>query len=280
MITPGNNDDLLLVEAYCDGELDAGATLAVERRLATEPRLKAHQARVMALRTAIAGAGLRVRAGDDDVRQRILSATRDPAGDPPKTPPPAFGNRTVDAGVVHLARPPQRRYALTQMAAAITAAAVIASGTTALVMGRAVPSSDIAAVIAGHQRALLAASPFDVASSDRHTLKPWFDAKLAVSPRVPDLSADGFQLAGGRVDIVGGRPVPTLVYLRREHLISVTAVPKSGAQDAASAEIHQARDGFAAESWSGRGFAYTAVSDISEAELEAFCDAWRKSAAL
>jgi hypothetical protein len=61
----------------------------------------------------------------------------------------------------------------------------------------AAPTDEIAAIIADHQRALLAAVPNDVASSDRHTVKPWFDNKLALSPQVLDLSDAGFPLAGG-----------------------------------------------------------------------------------
>jgi len=263
-------DDILLVEAYCDGELDAAAALALERRLEAEPRLKAHQDRVMALKAAVAGASLREEAGAD-ARQRILAAA---LGSGVHSRPGADGPANATAR-----RTGGQRFSMRQLAAAVVAASVIASGTTAFIMGRAPPTSGIAAVIAGHQRALLAASPFDVASSDRHTVKPWFDAKLAISPKVPDLAAAGFQLAGGRVDIVGGKAVPVLVYKRREHLISVAAVPQSGARAAGTNEEHSSRDGFVTETWPGQGFAYTAVSDIPAAELEAFCDAWRTAAA-
>ena len=76
-----------------------------------------------------------------------------------------------------------------------------------------------------HRRALLAREAIDIASSDRHTVKPWFDARLAVSPPVVDLAAQGFALVGGRADVVEGLPAPTLVYRLREHLISLTALP-------------------------------------------------------
>ena len=89
-------------------------------------------------------------------------------------------------------------------------------------------ANEIAAIVADHQRALLAAPPFDIASSDRHTVKPWFDSKLALSPQVVDLAGAGFPLAGGRVEIVDGKPVPVLVYQRRAHIISVVAIPRAG----------------------------------------------------
>ena len=63
------------------------------------------------------------------------------------------------------------------------------------------------------------------------TAKPWFDSKLALSPQVFDLSSAGFPLAGGRVEILDGKPVPVLVYQRRAHVISVVAAPRGGGED-------------------------------------------------
>src|SRR5258708_15937727 len=67
----------------------------------------------------------------------------------------------------------------------------------------------------------------EVASTDRHTVKPWFNVKLPQSPRVIDLAAQGFPLAGGRIDVIGLTPAPTLVYPARQHVISLTALPVS-----------------------------------------------------
>lgn len=259
-----SRDDRLLVEAYCDGELDAAAALALERRMAGEPHLKGHYDRVMALRSAIQRAP-RERM-NEQARASILAA--------------ALGEEPAKASVVALPHRPgtSRRFDLSQLAAAMVAAAVIASAGTAYVTGGRTPPSDVAAIIAGHQRALLAASAFDIASSDRHTVKPWFNAKLAISPFVPELAEAGFPLVGGRVEVVGGKAVPTMVYLRRGHLISVVAIPTPGAAERQGTEETVSRDGFVAESWSGQGFVYTAVSDLGREELDAFCEAWRNEA--
>ena len=65
-------------------------------------------------------------------------------------------------------------------------------------------------VVSAHIRALMAPQSFDVASSDRHTVKPWFAGKLPFAPKVVDLSTQGFPLAGARIDVVGLEPSPRL----------------------------------------------------------------------
>ena len=124
-----------------------------------------------------------------------------------------------------------------------------------------------------HRRALLAHEPIDVASSDRHTVKPWFDAHLALSPPVVDLSASGYVLVGGRVDVVNGAPSPTLVYRLREHLISVTALPPTRFSNGEGE--FSAIDGYETMSWSGGGFVYWVVSDIPRLDLQAFITVFR-----
>ena len=126
-----------------------------------------------------------------------------------------------------------------------------------------------------HRRALLAREPIDVASSDRHTVKPWFDARLAISPPVVDLAAQGIELVGGRADVVEGIVAPTLVYRQREHLISVTALP-SPRFTATPAAL--STSGYEALSWSDRVFVYWAVSDLPRADLDAFALVFQRGA--
>ena len=119
-------------------------------------------------------------------------------------------------------------------------------------------------VVAGHIRSLLAPQPFDIASSDRHTVKPWFTARLPESPQVPDLARQGFALLGGRVDVIGHDPVATIVYKHAAHSVSLTTLPPGQSVPA------QTIAGYNVRSWSDGDFTYVAVSDLPSADLAAF----------
>ncbi len=119
-------------------------------------------------------------------------------------------------------------------------------------------------VVAGHIRGLMAPQPFDVASSDRHTVKPWFTSRLPESPQVPDLAAQGFTLLGGRVDVIGHAPVATIVYKHAAHTVSLTTLRRG------QSVSDQAVAGYNVRSWSDPDFTYVAVSDLPAADLATF----------
>ena len=249
MVASIKDNDELQMNAYCDGELDPASAMEFERRLAGDETLKAGYNRLLSLRGAI----------------RSLPQ--------PDLPPglQARINSKLDADGSGLVRRPglsgrlsQRSWSLRALAAAAVFGAVISSSVM-LTMDRYDLREDVASqVVAGHIRAQLAAQPFDIASSDRHTVKPWFTSRLPESPQVPDLAAQGFVLVGGRVDVVGHDPVATIVYKHAAHTVSLTTLrPGQSVPD-------QAIAGYNVRSWSDPQFTYVAVSDLASADLAAF----------
>jgi anti-sigma factor RsiW len=236
-------DPMLLVHAYVDGELDPANALEIERQMASDPRLAAERARVEALR-------------------RVLDERL------PREPLPPHLRARIESAIGSRARTQPSWRAL---AASVVLAAGLASGSTwlAIAPGPAETTADL--VVANHMRGLMASQPIDVTSSDRHTVKPWFNGKIPEAPRVVDLSRQDFPLVGGRIDVVHRTPVPTLVYRYQRHLISLTAVP-AGSRAAAGLKMIE---GYNVLSWTDDGVTYWAVSDVTLKELEAFAEAFR-----
>jgi anti-sigma factor RsiW len=159
------------------------------------------------------------------------------------------------------------------LAACLALTALLASAGTYLATA---PRSDVAIedeIANDHHRSLLASSQTDVLSSDRHTVKPWFDRKLGLSPPTIDLAGEGFPLVGGRVAVVAGNAVPALVYRRRQHLITLVAMPQSAGQDQVETPRATVVDGYNTVHWAAGGFKYWAISDLDADELESFVTA-------
>ena len=252
-------DDIhLMIQALADGELDAATALAIERRIAADPALARQYESMVSVKQAVES--LPRPEVSDEFSARIAAL----AGAPPLTRAAVMTTRSL----------PRDWRAL---AASILVTAFVASGATYFITAPP-PDADLASAIANdHRRSLLAASPVDVASSDRHTVKPWLDRHVGLSPPAVDLADKGFVLLGGRVEVVGGRAVPSLVYRHNEHLITLTAVHETIGRSALPA--HLAAGGFDMIRWSGQGFSYWAISDMERAELDAFVAEFRSRVA-
>ncbi len=236
-------NDRLLLNAYIDGELDPAHVLEFEQRLAEDRPLADERARIEALRGAM--------------RERLPRATASPE---------------LRRRVAALARPRPfgiAKQQLAAMAASIMVAFAVGSAATYLAIRG--DRGELELLVSSHMRALMASQPVEVASTDRHTVKPWFNGKLPQSPRVIDLAAQGFPLVGGRIDVIGLTPAPTLVYRARQHVISLTALPGSLGARGPLRPI----DGYNAVEWTDGSLAYWAVSDLAAPELENFAKAFR-----
>jgi anti-sigma factor RsiW len=123
-------------------------------------------------------------------------------------------------------------------------------------------------VVANHVRSLLAAHLVDVASSNQHTVKPWFDGKVDFAPEVRDLAANGFPLVGGRLDYLNGKTVVALVYERNKHPINLFIVPASTNHSSELSAL--TRRGYNLIHWTRGEMDYWAVSDLNAEELHEF----------
>lgn len=259
-------DTRRLLHAYLDGELCAAAALDMERRLATDPGLAAEYMDSAALQRT-----LREHLAPEPMPQRLRDAILD-IGAPKAGAAVVAFRRSARAGF------PQSRARLALAAAALILALWLGSSAIHLASGwnpqeASASSAAFDAAVAGHVRALAAGTPVDVASADRHTVKPWFAGKVTFAPQVVDLTEDGFALAGGRVDVIAGRIAATLVFRHGKHVLSLTEALDPGGR--AAAPTHRARDGFSVEHWATGGIGFWAVCDGEPKEVDAFAIAFR-----
>ncbi len=246
----------LLLQAHIDGELDAASVLAFDRRLAREPALAEARDRLLALRGVLRGVP-RERASE-----RLRAAIAAHGEGAPRSiirfAPKATTRESLKRSVLSEWR--------MGMAACLVGVLFGAGLTTALLSPRA-QAPVMAEVVADHLRAVMAPQPFDVASSDQHTVKPWFTGRLPFAPQVFDLSPEGFALIGGRVDVLGGQPAASLVFRHDKHLISLTSQPVASALPGGG---QGSAKGFLVRDWVAGGMHYWAVSDIAPEELDVF----------
>jgi anti-sigma factor RsiW len=233
-----------LLPAYADDELAPAERRAVAAHLVGCPGCSGALAALEALRTAVKRAGT-------FAMPAALEA----------------GLRASIGGAAATDRAPRwRRFA--RLAASHLAVAAVAGALAAAIVGR-LEATDRALrdIVAAHVRSVIGGEPVQVASTDSHTVRPWFVGRLPYAPPVRDLGAQGFPLVGARLDHVYGRTSAALVYARRKHRINVFVVPSAGAPAGLPTGT---RDGYSIVSWREGDFAFLAVSDLNAAELATF----------
>ena len=235
----------LHVQAYLDGELDAADALKVERHLESCAECQALAADHAEMKAALAGASYH--RADAALRAKI--------------------SRALDAQ----SKPARRRSGFWLGAGSGAGAVVIAAVIAFFLL---LPANALVNDLAeAHLRSLMGNHLIDVASSDRHTVKPWFAGHADVSPPARDFAADGFTLVGGRADYVHGARAAVVVYRHGAHVINLFAwadhgggLPRGGM-----------RDGYRMLFWKQDDLDFAAVSDITQSELDAFAALVKKS---
>jgi anti-sigma factor (TIGR02949 family) len=234
----------ILLHGLVDDEFDAEHAGRIETHVAACARCAGQLRLHRAMRAMMSNANLQFSA-PPGLRARIRAALPVRAADAP------YRLRTLLKGFAFGS-------ALSAAAAALLMIAVIRSDQDQVIV------SD---VVSAHLRSLQADHLTDVQTSDQHGVKPWFSDRLGVAPPVPDLTAQGFSLIGGRIDYVLGKAVAAIVYRRSDHVINLFVAQGAEAEHSARAETMQ---GFNVELWSEQGLNLCAVGDVSLEELQDF----------
>jgi anti-sigma factor RsiW len=236
-----------MVDAYVDGELTVTESADFERALGVCPECRK---RLDSARTV--GNLLRdlpAEPAPDLLRARIERELRGIAG---RTP---------------AARRDKRMRWMAMAASLIVAVGIGWAGGT--FTGRS--GNDTDALVASYLRVAMAEHPVDIASSDHHTVKPWYAGRIDYSPPVYDLTSAGFPLLGGRLDVIDGRKVAVLVYRRNRHKLALSLWPASSTDNTTATVVQH--DGFSMAEWRHGGFEWRAVSDVSPVEMQSFTTA-------
>ncbi|MFL6305735.1 MAG: anti-sigma factor family protein [Candidatus Sulfotelmatobacter sp.] len=242
-----SEDQIQLVHAYLDGELDPFHSLAVEQQIAADPRLATEFARAKAI-----GSALRTHIHREEV--------------------PAGLRRRI-AAIAPARRSPRPTWSA--LAASVMVAVGLSAGSTFFALRLAPDSYLRSEIVDSHVRSLIASTPTEVSTSDRHAVKPWFNGRIPQAPRVVDLHDAGFPLIGARIDVIATTPVPTLVYKRRQHVISLVAVPASISPTILTSTHHDA--GYKTVQWADATTTFFATSDLNAEELAAFSKLFREA---
>jgi anti-sigma factor RsiW len=245
----------LLLHGLADDELDAANAWAIEDHVKSCPDCAAAFAGILRHRDLLKGGGLRFRASDA-LRARVQEKIAAERGAETEK-----NSAKAPAKVIQIAA---RRFRFGRAGSAFSMMALAASLILFVNISKQAPVLDDE-LVSAHVRSMLVSHLTDVASSDRHTVKPWFLGKVDFAPPVIDLAQMDFPLQGGRLDYIGGRVVPALVYGRRGHVINLFIWPERKMEGSPKSV-----DGYNIVSWTQDGFAYAAVSDVNLAELQAF----------
>jgi len=174
-----------------------------------------------------------------------------------------------------MASKPQRRFRLTWMLAATAAIIVVAGTLTSAYLGTRSSRDQVArdhvySEIADlHVGTLASSSPVDVISTDRHTVKPWFQGKIPFAFNLPELQNSVFSLLGGRMTYLDQTPGAHLIYDVRKHHISVFVFQERALPARLEdGSLPPQKLSFNMETWTQGGLRYFVIGDASTADID------------
>lgn len=258
-----------LLHAYSDGELDLTSSLEIERHCQDCPDCAPFHKNLVTLRTA-----LKLKSPDlyqpapSHLRSKIETALRQEARS-------SALNSNTNSNLKWVKWGGRSRWLYAGLGAVTAVAALLLLALLPMFHLRGGDNTDLSReVVACHVRSLMVNHLTDVASTDRHTVKPWFNGKLDYAPPVIDLRAKGFPLIGGRLDYLDERPVTVMIYTRQKHTLNLFVWPTKRSSIPSQPEPSKlqptTRQGYHLCHWTQADLQYWAISDLNTTELAEF----------
>jgi len=238
-------DKEMLLHGLLDGELDAANTAAVEAHLKNCPGCAEAFRSLQGLSARLAAPGVAYRA-PNALRARIEAMAATPEPKPRRLRAAAPWALSGGFGAL-----------------AATFAIMLSLPNTQMLEDQ---------LVASHVRSTMEQHLVDVETSDRHTVKPWFNGRVDFAPPVVDLADQGFPLVGGRLDYIDGKVVAAVVYRRNKHVVNLFIwKAQPGISSPAPARAHA---GYSVVHWRENGLEFWAVSDVEGGDLARFRQAF------
>jgi anti-sigma factor RsiW len=240
------------LETYLDGELSTHDMRELDSHLRTCPSCAADVLALVQTKRAVHSAGKRY------------------------SPSPEFRDRIRKT----IAAKPQRSPVRLWLAAASAFALLLIAGfVTVSVRQQQLAQQHTFSELADlHVATLASANPVDVISTDRHTVKPWFQGRIPFTFNLPELQNSEFTLLGGRVTYLGQSPGAELIFQIRKHQISVFIFQDRAADAFGTTGEAQKAQSFNTESWSQNGLSYFVIGDASGDDIRDLSELLKKAA--
>lgn len=235
----------MLLHAHIDGELDAASTIELKSQIEASPALRQEAERLSALHHAV-----QTRATRFNAPSRLSKSLFD-----------AFPGAEIES--VPLGVPAWWR--TLAIGTTATAIALLLWSLGATFLGRNTRGVVIDDVVNAHVRSLMADHLTDLASAERHSVKPWLSNRLDFAPPVHEFASEGFFLFGARLDYIAGKPAAAIVYRYRQHIINVFVWPAPLTNDG-SIKFSTHR-GYSSATFESAGMSYWVVSDVNQNDL-------------
>jgi anti-sigma factor RsiW len=227
------------LDTYLDGELPADQMRTLDAHLRTCPVCAADALRRVQFKRAIKTAGARF------------------------TPSPEFRDRIQKK----IAAKPRRSWGFTWVLASAFGLMLVAGLLTAYQQRERLREQQFYSEIADlHVSTLASSNPVDVVSTDRHTVKPWFQGKIPFTFNLPELQNTDFTLVGGRVTYLGQVPGAHLMYQIRKHEISVFIFPEDLVALRAAPQDGKERS-FNLQTFTQDGLRYIVFGDVARDDI-------------